>query len=101
MSFGVKNNEAKISRTTTNTVQVAVKKNQAGAVVEMGTHGGMVETTVEEFSDGITNEATNGQYGASVVASHAFIESNTAYQRATKTTKGALAAAATTTTTTA
>jgi len=98
MSFGMANNDALVGRTTSNTVQVAVKKNQAGAVVEMGTHGGMTETSIEEFSDGITNEATNGQYGSSVVSAHTFIESNTAYQRANKTTKGALAAAATTTT---
>jgi hypothetical protein len=100
MSFGITAQAAKISQTTTNKVEVDRKYNSAGEVIELGSFSGLTETSEEVFADSITNEAVNGQLGTSVVSSHAFVESNTDYQRATKTTIAVLASATTTTTTT-
>jgi len=101
MSFGILNDDVKISRNTNNSAQVGEKTGANGEILEMTTYGGAEEITVEEFADAITNEATNGQVGntsTGVVTAHNFIESNTEYQRTNKTTRKALAAAATTTT---
>jgi hypothetical protein len=102
MGFGIVSQEAKISRTTANSAQVAEKTDGTGAILEMTTYGAAEEISEEVFADSITNEATNGQVGntsAGVVTAHDFIESNTEYQRSSKTTRKALATAATTTTT--
>jgi len=101
MSFGILNDDVKISRNTNNTVQSAEKTGANGEILEMTSYGGAEEVTIEEYSDTITNEAVNGQVGntsTGLVTAHSFIESNTEYQRVNKTTKTALAAAATTTT---
>jgi len=81
-----------ISQTTRNTAEVAEKRNHLGEITNMETYGAVIEVTTEEYADSITNAALNGQSGttaAAVTTEHSFIESNTEYQRASKTTRKA------------
>ena len=91
MAFGI---DAGLSRTTSNTVQVANKEDEDGKIVEMKTYGGIETTTEEDYTGTFTNEATNGQTGttsAGVVVRHDNIESNTDYARTSKETQKPLA----------
>lgn len=89
--FGV---DAGLSRTTSNTVQVANKELENGAIEEMTTYGGVETVTEEDYSGAsFTNEATNGQVSAAgVVVRHDLIESNTEYARTSKETQTPLGA---------
>jgi len=90
MAFGL---DAGISRTTTNTVNVAEQLGPDGTILDMTTHGGSSETQEEIYLSGaFTNEALNGQTGTEVVSSHVLTETNADYARVTKTTREALAA---------
>lgn len=88
MSFGV---AAGISKTTSNTVQTAVKEDANGKITAITTFGGKSEVTEEAFTDSFTNAAVNAQSGTSVVTSHEYIESNKEYARERKVTMTALA----------
>ena len=95
MAFGT---DGVISRTTSNTVQVANKEDGVGTVIAMETYGG-VETVTEEDYVGasFTNEAVNGQSGtssAAVVTRHDEIEGNTEFSRSSKESQKPLAAPA-------
>lgn len=91
--FGV---DAGLSRTTSNTVQVATKELENGAIEAMTTYGGIETITEEDYSgSSFTNEATNGQTGttsAGVVTRHDLIETNNEYARTSKETQKPLAA---------
>jgi hypothetical protein len=90
--FGV---DAGLSRTTSNTVQVATKELENGAIEEMKTYGGIETITEEDYSGAtFTNEAVNLQTGTTstgVVVRHDLIESNTEYARTSKETQKPLA----------
>ncbi len=96
MSFGIAD-AGVVSRTTTNTVEVASKDNEEGEIVEETSYGGVEEITEEVFTDSLTNEALNGQTGTTssgIVIEHTLTESNTDYARASKRTRKPLAAGA-------
>ena len=86
--FGI---DTGLSRTTSNSVQVANKELEDGKIEEMKTYGGIETTTEEDYAGAtFTNEATNGQTGnttTGVVTQHDLIESNTEYARTSKTTQ--------------
>jgi hypothetical protein len=90
--FGV---DAGLSRTTSNSVQVANRETEDGKIDEMTTYGGVETTTEEDYSGAtFTNEATNGQTGttsAGVVVRHDLIEVNNDYARTSKETQKPLA----------
>lgn len=89
MAFGV--SSGLISKTTSNTVQTAIKEGNTGKITGITTFGGKQELTTEEFVDSITNGATNGQSGtSSITTSHELIESNKEYARARKVVMAAL-----------
>mgnify|MGYP000844967654 FL=1 len=98
MAFGIKSsakNEAE-SYTEDNTVEVAELKNKNGTIIDMTTHGGKKEVTEEFFlaaeATTITNEALNGQTGATdIVTKHSLTEKNNEYQKASITKVSALA----------
>ena len=95
MPFGI---DAGLSRNTSNSVQVANKELEEGAIEEMTTFGG-VETVTEEDYTGASfaNEALNGQVGnttTGVVTQHDNAEVNNDYAKSTKTTQKPLAAGA-------
>ena len=99
MAFGIKSserNEAE-SYTEDNTVEVAELKDATGTIINMTTHGGKKEVTEEFFlaadATTITNEALNGQSGATdIVTKHSLTEKNNEYQKASITKVSALAA---------
>lgn len=99
MAFGINSsarNEAE-SYTEDNTVEVAELKSKDGTIIDMTTHGGKKEVTEEFFlaaeATTITNEALNGQTGASdIVTKHSLTEKNNEYQKASITKVSALAA---------
>lgn len=99
MAFGINSserNEAE-SYTEDNTVEVAELKDATGTIIDMTTHGGKKEVTEEFFlaaaATTITNEALNGQTGASdIVTKHSLTEKNNEYQKASITKVSALAA---------
>jgi len=89
MGFGVSTSDL-ISKSTRNTVESAEKRNEIGEITAMETYGAVIEISTEEYGDSLTNAALNGQSGTTsvaVVTEHSFIESNTEYQRISKTTR--------------
>jgi hypothetical protein len=84
MSFGI---DVGISRTQQGTAQVAEKTSPKGVIIDMHTHGAVVEKQEEVYADSFVNEATNGQTGTSVVTASGYNETNTDYARGTKTTR--------------
>ena len=92
MGFGI---DTGLSRTTSNTVQVANKEDSKGSIVEMETYGGIETVTEEDYTGAsFTNEAVNGQTGnasTAVVTRHDNIETNTEYARTSKETQKPLA----------
>ena len=90
--FGV---DAGLSRTTSNTVQVANRETEDGKIDEMTTFGGIETKTEEDYSGAsFVNAATNGQTGttsAGVVTRHDLIETNNEYSRTSKETQTPLA----------
>jgi len=90
--FGV---DAGLSRTTSNTVQVANRETEGGKIDEMTTFGGIETTSEEDYSGAaFTNAATNGQIGttsAGVVTRHDLVEVNNDYARSSKETQKPLA----------
>ena len=98
MAFGIissAKNEAE-SYTEDNSVEVAELKSKDGTIIDMTTHGGKKEVTEEFFlaadATTITNEALNGQTGASdIVTKHSLTEKNNEYQKASITKVSALA----------
>jgi hypothetical protein len=91
MGFGITGGTGgEISKTTRNTVEAAEKRNYVGEITDMETYGAVIEVTSEEYGDALTNAALNGQSGTTTVAvttEHSFVESNTDYQRISKTTR--------------
>jgi hypothetical protein len=83
-----------ITETINNNVEVAEAKSEIGTIFEMQTHSGKSELSEEFYvaDTGITNEALNGQNGTSVVSGHEQSNSNTEFQRQTRTTVTALPA---------
>ena len=87
--FGV---DAGLSRTTSNTVQVANRETEDGKIDEMTTFGGIETTTEEDYSgsSSFVNEATNSQIGTTstgVVTRHDLVEVNNDYARSSKETQ--------------
>jgi len=87
--FGI---DAGLSRTTSNTVQVASRETETGKIDGMTTYGGIETITEEDYSGGtaFTNAATNGQIGttsAGVVTRHDLVEVNNDYARISKETQ--------------
>lgn len=83
MAFGV---AAGISKTTSNSVQVAEKDDQNGTIDDMTSYGGKTTLTEESFTTSFTNTALNGQNGSSVITEHTLTESNKDYAKESKTT---------------
>jgi hypothetical protein len=99
MAFGIKSSlkAGAESYTEDNTVEVAELKNKNGTIIDMTTHGGKKEVTEEFFlaaaDTTITNEALNGQTGATdIVTKHSLTEKNNEYQKASITKVSALPA---------
>lgn len=86
MSFGI-SDAGVLSRTTSNTVQVADKLTEQGNIEESTSYGGTTEVTEETYTDSITNQATNAQNGADIITSHEFNEVSDNYARQTITTR--------------
>jgi len=98
MAFGINSSEKTQveSYTEDNSVEVAELKNNKGTITDMTTHGGKKEVTEEFFlaaeETTITNEALNGQTGATdIVTKHSLTEKNNEYQKASITKVSALA----------
>lgn len=89
MAFGI---DAGISRTTSNSVQIAEQDGATGKIIAMHAHGGKKIVTEESYSITYTNAATNGQTGTSIVTEHTLSEINKDYAKESKTTQSALAA---------
>ena len=101
MAFGIKSSlKANAeSYTEDNSVEVAELKSKDGTIIDMTTHGGKKEVTEEFFlaaeATTITNEALNGQTGATdIVTKHSLTEKNNEYQKASITKVSALPAPA-------
>lgn len=99
MAFGIKSSlETNAeSYTEDNSVEVAELKDSKGTITEMTTHGGKKEVSEEFFlpsaTTTITNEAVNGQSGATdIVTKHTLTEKNNEYQKVSITKVSALAA---------
>ena len=86
MSYGT-GTTGVLSRSTSNTVQVADKLDEEGNILESTSFGGVTEVTEETHTDTFTNTATNGQTGADIVTSHEYNEVNNEYAKQTKTTR--------------
>ena len=88
--FGV---DAGLSRTTSNTVEVANRETEEGKIDLQTTYGGMATTTEEDYSGAaFVNEAVNSQSAADgVVVRHDLTEVNNDYARTTKETQTPLA----------
>ena len=99
MAFGIKSSSVTNveSYTEDNSVEVAELKDSKGTITDMTTHGGKKEVSEEFFlasgTTTITNEAINGQSGATdIVTKHTLTEKNNEYQKVSITKVSALAA---------
>ncbi|NLE06824.1 MAG: hypothetical protein GX638_18760 [Crenarchaeota archaeon] len=99
MAFGIKSSSETNAESYTedNSVEVAELKDATGTITEMTTHGGKKEVSEEFFlpsaTTTITNEAVNGQSGATdIVTKHTLTEKNNEYQKVSITKVSALAA---------
>lgn len=99
MAFGINSSsETSVeSYTEDNSVEVAELKDSKGTITDMTTHGGKKEVSEEFFlasaTTTITNEAINGQSGATdIVTKHTLTEKNNEYQKVSITKVSALAA---------
>lgn len=99
MAFGINSSsETHVeSYTEDNSVEVAELKDSKGTITDMTTHGGKKEVSEEFFlasaTTTITNEAINGQSGATdIVTKHTLTEKNNEYQKVSITKVSALAA---------
>lgn len=99
MAFGIKSTDTANadSYKETNKVDVAELKNSDGVIIDFHTHSGKKEVSEDVYlaaeTSTITNEATNGQSGATdIVTEHSLEEKQTEYQKVTKTKVSALPA---------
>lgn len=99
MAFGINSSSETNAESYTedNSVEVAELKDSKGTITEMTTHGGKKEVSEEFFlasaTTTITNEAINGQSGATdIVTKHTLTEKNNEYQKVSITKVSALAA---------
>lgn len=99
MAFGINSSSETNAESYTedNSVEVAELKDSKGTIAEMTTHGGKKEVSEEFFlasaTTTITNEAINGQSGATdIVTKHTLTEKNNEYQKVSITKVSALAA---------
>lgn len=87
MAFGV---AAGISKTTSNSVQVAEKEDHNGTIDGMTSYGGKTTLTEVSYTITFTNTALNGQNGTSIISEHSQTEGNKDYAQESKTTITAL-----------
>lgn len=99
MAFGIKSSLLTNvdSYKESNTVEVAELKDSNGVIIDMHTHGGKKEVSEDYYlasaTSTITNEAVNGQSGATdIVKEHSLEEKSTEYQKVTISKVSALAA---------
>lgn len=99
MAFGINSSSETNAESYTedNSVEVAELKDSTGTITDMTTHGGKKEVSEEFFlasaATTITNEAINGQSGATdIVTKHTLTEKNNEYQKVSITKVSALAA---------
>jgi hypothetical protein len=99
MAFGINSSSETNAESYTedNSVEVAELKDSKGTITDMTTHGGKKEVSEEFFlasaTTTITNEAINGQSGATdIVTKHTLTEKNNEYQKVSITKVSALAA---------
>lgn len=99
MAFGINSSSETNAESYTedNSVEVAELKDSTGTITDMTTHGGKKEVSEEFFlasaTTTITNEAINGQSGATdIVTKHTLTEKNNEYQKVSITKVSALAA---------
>lgn len=99
MAFGINSSSETYAESYTedNSVEVAELKDSTGTIKDMTTHGGKKEVSEEFFlasaTTTITNEAINGQSGATdIVTKHTLTEKNNEYQKVSITKVSALAA---------
>ncbi len=99
MAFGINSSSETHAESYTedNSVEVAELKDSKGTITDMTTHGGKKEVSEEFFlasaTTTITNEAINGQSGATdIVTKHTLTEKNNEYQKVSITKVSALAA---------